>query len=587
MSETQVDVTKVKGAALKTPTVTAALPISVENPALAYDSAKDRFKIDIEAIAGEDQSARDWSLDLAKLQNLPTDPAKESGKLTTIDSTLTAIDSVLDDVKALLAGGLPAALDGEALKVSEQNWPASYVVEATDLDIRDLTETERTPLGSKGVALQQKTTSNDLIVTLDGETITVQATDLDIRDLTTTERTPLGSNAAPLQQVAGDNALRVREQEFPSDYPDAATLAILVSLLAGGLPSTLTADKLKVRATEIETLLAAGLPSALDGDALKVSEQSPLSTIEVSNFPADYPDSAVATLLAAGLPTALDTDALKTREQNPITGFATQTTLALIAGYVDGLEALLGGGLPAALTVAGNLKVSVEEGGGGGGEVEVTNWPADYPNSAVATLLAAGLPSALDGDALKVKEQSPLTEIEVSNFPADYPDSAVATLLAAGLPAALGGAGGLKVEELNPIASLGVDNFPADYPDSAVATLLAAGLPAALGGEGGLKTEEQSWPTVLQTATAIGTLADVTAAASATRLTANSTPCKTVTVKALAGNTNKVRVGDSNVTASRGHELSKDQAVDIVVNNVNLIYVFGNASDKVSVIYVN
>jgi hypothetical protein len=349
MSETQVDVTKVKGAALKTPTVTAALPISVENPALAYDSAKDRFKIDIEAIAGEDQSARDWSLDLAKLQNLPTDPAKESGKLTTIDSTLTAIDSVLDDVKALLAGGLPAALDGEALKVSEQNWPASYVVEATNLDIRDLTETERTPLGSKGVALQQKTTSNDLIVTLDGETITVQATHLDIRDLTTTERTPLGSNAAPLQQVAGDNALRVREQEFPSDYPDAATLAILVSLLAGGLPSTLTADKLKVRATEIETLLAAGLPSALDGDALKVSEQSPLSTIEVSNFPADYPDSAVATLLAAGLPTALDTDALKTREQNPITGFATQTTLALIAGYVDGLEALLGGGLPSAL----------------------------------------------------------------------------------------------------------------------------------------------------------------------------------------------------------------------------------------------
>jgi hypothetical protein len=67
----------------------------------------------------------------------------------------------------------------------------------------DYTDDDVTVYGSQGVALQQKVTTNDLIVTLDGEsiavtgtfwqttqpvsiagTLTVQATDLDIRDLT-------------------------------------------------------------------------------------------------------------------------------------------------------------------------------------------------------------------------------------------------------------------------------------------------------------------------------------------------------------------------------------------------------------------
>jgi hypothetical protein len=49
-------------------------------------------------------------------------------------------------------------------------------------------------------------------------------------------------------------------------------------------------------------------------------------------------------------PTALDTGAFKTREQNPITGFATQTTLALIASYIEWTIGLLGAGLPSALS---------------------------------------------------------------------------------------------------------------------------------------------------------------------------------------------------------------------------------------------
>jgi hypothetical protein len=91
----------------------------------------------------------------------------------------------------------------------------------------------------------------------------------------------------------------------------------------------------------------------------------------------------------------------------------------------------------------------------------------------------------------------------------------------------------------------------------------------------------------LSAATAIATLADVTAAAAATRLIVGSTPCTSVVVRSLAANTGKIRVGDANVTASRGAELSAGDSIVLQVNNVNLVYVFGNASDKVSITYVS
>jgi len=94
---TTTDHKKIKGVPLKDPTVAASVPISVENPALAYDPTNDCFYIrgkaaglpvyvDLRAVTGTGLTARDWSLDFAKLQNLPTDPAKESGKLTEISS---------------------------------------------------------------------------------------------------------------------------------------------------------------------------------------------------------------------------------------------------------------------------------------------------------------------------------------------------------------------------------------------------------------------------------------------------------------------------------------------------------------------
>jgi len=98
-------------------------------------------------------------------------------------------------ITTLLGGGLPAALDGLSLKVKEQspittinigNYPASYAVTATDLDIRDLTTTERTPLGSESVALKQIATSNELSVK---------------------ESTPLTGFATSTFQTTGNNSL--------------------------------------------------------------------------------------------------------------------------------------------------------------------------------------------------------------------------------------------------------------------------------------------------------------------------------------------------------------------------------------------
>jgi len=88
-------------------------------------------------------------------------------------------------------------------------------------------------------------------------------------------------------------------------------------------------------------------------------------------------------------------------------------------------------------------------------------------------------------------------------------------------------------------------------------------------------------------ATSVGTLADVTPGGSTVQLTAASTPCKAVLVRALAGNSGKARVGDSNTGASRGAELSAGDATVLSVNNVNLVYAYATGTDKVSAIYVN
>ena len=91
----------------------------------------------------------------------------------------------------------------------------------------------------------------------------------------------------------------------------------------------------------------------------------------------------------------------------------------------------------------------------------------------------------------------------------------------------------------------------------------------------------------VQTPTAINVLADVTAAAAATQLIAASTPCRAVVVRALRANTGNVRVGGAMVLVGSGAELSAGDSISLAVSNVNLVYIFGNGTDKVSITYVN
>jgi hypothetical protein len=88
-------------------------------------------------------------------------------------------------------------------------------------------------------------------------------------------------------------------------------------------------------------------------------------------------------------------------------------------------------------------------------------------------------------------------------------------------------------------------------------------------------------------ATTIGTIADVTPNGSTVQVTVASTPCKAVCIRALAANSGKMRVGDSSTGAARGTELSAGDAIILSVSNVNLVYVYGTGTNKVSVTYVN
>jgi len=47
----KIDHWYIKGVELIDPTIAKALPISIENPAIAYDSVNDRFKVDVEALS--------------------------------------------------------------------------------------------------------------------------------------------------------------------------------------------------------------------------------------------------------------------------------------------------------------------------------------------------------------------------------------------------------------------------------------------------------------------------------------------------------------------------------------------------------
>lgn len=62
----------------------------------------------------------------------------------------------------------------------------------------------------------------------------------------------------------------------------------------------------------------------------------------------------------------------------------------------------------------------------------------------------------------------------------------------------------------------------------------------------------------------------VTTAGSAEQMTSQA--CKAATVRALPSNTGNVYVGTSSVDSSNGHVLDAGAAVNLAINNLNLLY---------------
>jgi hypothetical protein len=63
----------------------------------------------------------------------------------------------------------------------------------------------------------------------------------------------------------------------------------------------------------------------------------------------------------------------------------------------------------------------------------------------------------------------------------------------------------------------------------------------------------------------------VTTAGTAVQL-ASSTAIKSVTIRALASNTNKIYVGSSSVSSANGFQLSKQETVSLDVDNLNKVW---------------
>lgn len=91
----------------------------------------------------------------------------------------------------------------------------------------------------------------------------------------------------------------------------------------------------------------------------------------------------------------------------------------------------------------------------------------------------------------------------------------------------------------------------------------------------------------------IQTLPDVTITGSAQALAAASKRCRWITVFAPSGNSADVRVGDSNVTTSRGRSVPKGTGMDFPPQaddptgayDLADIYVIGTSNDKLTVTF--
>lgn len=159
---------------------------------------------------------------------------------------------------------------GAGSAVNVQDGGNSLTVDATNLDIRDLVAGDVvTVYGSQGVALQQKVTSNDLIVTLDGEAVVLGAgaasigtlganSGVDIGDVTLNNGT--GAGAVNIQD--GGNSITV----------DSANLVTIAGAVAG---------------TEMQVDVVGALPAGTNAiGKLAANSGVDIGDVDVTSLPA-------------------------------------------------------------------------------------------------------------------------------------------------------------------------------------------------------------------------------------------------------------------------------------------------------------
>lgn len=225
---------QILGVALKTPTYSQCVPISIENAAIAYNSGTDRFKVDIEAITV-------GTLDV----NVTDKWARQLG-LVDVSRVLGAALSVTNPVIARLSNGTIA------IDPRDRNWTITESLARSwnlgSSDIPDLLDKAARLLGivygDKG-QLAQRTTSKDLYVQLRSAGSEIDPTQ--IRALTTSDKVSVEQSdetklKATVTQAAKDRTVTgtvTAEQSDQTKLKATVTQASIARTVTG----TVTAEQ--------------------------------------------------------------------------------------------------------------------------------------------------------------------------------------------------------------------------------------------------------------------------------------------------------------------------------------------------------
>ena len=321
---------------------------------------------------------------------------------------------------------------------------------------------------------------------------------------------------------------------------------------AGGEAATVTGGKLDVNASIDTTGLALAANQLPDGH-----------NVSVDNLPSNYP-------LPAAQITTLTPPAA-------ITGFATSAKQDTIIGHVDGIESFLNtidADTAAMVTDLAAMEVLLTDIEGNqlpdGHEVEVNNFPAEYPlpASQVTTLTP---PAAITGFATETTLDAVKTAVQlIDNF--------------------ISGSRGLVTEDNSAAIKTAVETIDNAISGSEMQVDVVGALPAGtnaigkLAANSGVDIGDVDVTSAVSSSFDHGSNLDIDT--SAEQITSTSFACKFgVTVKSAVDNTDTVYIGNSDVTAGTtaatdGFPLEPGESITLPVNNSNLLYAIGATANQ-------